>query len=132
MKLLICGSRDWDDAQAVLRWIRVRLERHGEDLTIIAGAARGADRIGASWAKTLGLDLIEVRADWQRYGKSAGPRRNRIMLDMQPDEVGAFWDGVSVGTKDCIGEARRRGIPVEVILATPLETLRSADASCSP
>jgi hypothetical protein len=43
------------------------------------------------------------------------------MLDQNPGLVIAFWDGKSRGTAHTIGEARRRGIPVEVVSADSLE-----------
>jgi len=116
-KILICGSRDWEDRYAILRRIRELLEEHGNDITIISGAARGADRIAASWCKTLGVNLIEVHADWKRYGKAAGPIRNKLMLDMNPDLVIAFHEDLdnSKGTKNTVDEADKRGIKVEKI-----------------
>ena len=43
-------------------------------------------------------------ADWKKYGKSAGPIRNREMLKMDPDIVLIFHDDPknSKGTKDCV------------------------------
>ena len=77
------------------------------------GAARGADSIADEW-KHLGVDVRPYPADWTRFRKSAGPIRNRQMLDDQPDLVVAFHDDLaaSKGTKDCVEEAARRGIPV--------------------
>jgi hypothetical protein len=60
-------------------------------------------------------------ADWERYKRRAGIIRNLEMLDQEPDLVIAFWDGKSRGTAHTIGEARRRGIPVEVVSADPRE-----------
>jgi hypothetical protein len=39
------------------------------------------------------------------------------MLDEKPDLVIAYWNGKSNGTAHTISEARKRGIPVEVIVA---------------
>lgn len=117
MKILICGDRNWEDRYAILYKINELVEKHGNDLTIIAGGARGADKIAAGWCKILGIPLIEVYADWKKYGRSAGPIRNRIMLDMNPDLVIAFHNDIenSKGTKDCKKEAEKRGIETELI-----------------
>jgi hypothetical protein len=112
MKVLVCGSREWEDGRLVLQ----RLSGLHPGTTVIHGDCRGADRIAARAAKMLNFEVIAVPADWS-IGKSAGPIRNRKMLDMKPELVIAFHDDIenSKGTRDCVGEARRRGIPVEVI-----------------
>lgn len=69
-------------------------------------------------AKSLGFkNIIPFPAEWEKYGKSAGPIRNRQMLDENPDLVIAFHDDIesSKGTKDCIKEAEKRGIEVQLI-----------------
>jgi hypothetical protein len=91
-----------------------RIEELPPDCIVIAGAADGADQLAMKAATLGGLHTAVVYAMWNRYGKSAGPRRNRAMLDLEPDRVIAFSLG-SRGTQDCIDEARRRGIPVEVV-----------------
>lgn len=58
----------------------------------------------------MGFPVERYPADWERYGKRAGPIRNRKMLDQGPDLVVAF--GGDKGTADCVREARRRGIAV--------------------
>jgi hypothetical protein len=112
MKVLVCGSREWTDEDLVLR----RLAELPHGTTVIHGDCRGADRMAGGAAKMFKLEVVAVPADWS-LGRSAGPIRNRKMLDMKPDLVIAFHDDVenSKGTKDCVGEARKRGIPVEVV-----------------
>ena len=111
MRVLVCGSRTYLNGDR----IRERLAQLPTGSTIIAGAARGADTIAANAGRSLGYDVIEVPADWDRYGKSAGLRRNVQMLEMSPDLVIAFWDGDSRGTAHTMREARSRGITVEVV-----------------
>jgi hypothetical protein len=60
------------------------------------------------------LKTLSIPADWKTHGRSAGPKRNLMMLDMKPDLVLAFWDGKSPGTKHLIENARKRGIPVRM------------------
>lgn len=52
--------------------------------------------------------------DWELYGKSAGPIRNRKMVS-KSDVVFAFWDGKSKGTKNSIDTAIKLNKPVLVI-----------------
>lgn len=115
MKVLVCGDRNWTDKEA----IKVRLQGLPKDSTIIHGAARGADSLAGLCATELQLGVQAFSADWATHGKAAGPIRNRQMLDQKPDLVIAFHPNLasSKGTKDCVGEARRRGILVEIIPA---------------
>jgi hypothetical protein len=112
MKVLVCGSREWDDESLVLQ----RLSEIPHGSTVIHGDCRGADKIAGRAAKMFNLEVIAVPADWS-LGKSAGPIRNRKMLDMKPDLVIAFHDSIasSLGTRDCVMEAKERGIPVQII-----------------
>ncbi len=110
-KLLVCGDRNWTDKEAIY----CRLRELGKRI-IIEGDARGADRLAGEVADELGYPHVKVPANWNFYKKAAGPIRNRWMLDLVPDHVLAFHRDLenSKGTKDCVTEARRRGITTEV------------------
>jgi hypothetical protein len=107
--IVVTGSRKWDN----LGLIGHVLQDH-MPCRIIEGGAPGADHLARVAAIDLGIPVFTCHALWQRYGNPAGPMRNRWMLDMSPDLVLAFPMADSVGTRDCIDEARRRGIPVKV------------------
>lgn len=111
MRVLVCGSRDYPRKARIAS----RIAMLSPGTTVIHGAARGPDRIAGAYAESLGFEVEEYPADWERLGKRAGIIRNLDMLDACPDLVIAFWDGDSAGTKHTITEARKRGIPVEVI-----------------
>lgn len=109
--ILVCGSRGWSSTVELRR----RLAALPPDAEIIHGAARGADQDAARIARSLGIPETGYPADWKTHGRRAGVLRNLAMLDAPPDLVLAFWDGQSRGTAHTITEAKRRGIPVEVI-----------------
>ena len=111
MKVLVCGSRSWDN----IHTIRMRILSLPDNTEIIHGGASGADRTAACLAEDFGFTVREFKADWDGEGKSAGFKRNLRMLDESPDLVIAFWDGRSRGTRHTITEARKRGIPVEEV-----------------
>lgn len=113
MRVLVCGGRDWTNQEAINR----RLYLLGGGHVIVHGAARGADTMAGIAARGLGLTVEEFPADWNKFGKRAGILRNLQMLDTKPDLVIAFHSDIasSKGTGHTVGEARRRGIPVEVI-----------------
>ena len=109
MRVLVCGSRGWDDEVRITN----RLADLPDGTLIICGGADGADLIARDRARLLGLHTAEVRPLWSRFGKRAGHVRNAVMLDLEPDLVIAFTLGTA-GTQGTIDGARKRGIPVEV------------------
>ena len=125
MRLLVSGSRGWQDAEAIAAMLRhfIRLSVDaGEEFVLIHGhCPKGADALADRAGKELGLrvgeDLIRVPADWGRQKKAAGPIRNQQMLDeYAPDVLVAFRaSGKSSGTDDMIGRAEKSGIAAHVM-----------------
>lgn len=116
MKVLVCGSRDWPNPQAV--WDRVFALP--VDTVVITGKAEGADSEARREAQRRGMFFVDVPVEsyhWQRLGRRAGLERNAVMLDLAPDLVIAFQHNESRGTQSTIDKARELGIPVEVITA---------------
>ena len=111
MKVVVCGSREWDEPLA----IKHRLHKLPRGTTIIHGAAHGADTYAGLYARAMGFPVEEFPADRKTHGKRAGILRNLKMLDQKPDLVLAFQVNHSRGTQHTIDQAKRRGIPVEVI-----------------
>lgn len=113
MRVLVCGGRDFSDIETL---DRVLGELHAEKpvAVMIHGAAKGADTLAGAWAKRHGVPTLEFAADWQRHGRSAGPVRNRQMLDIgKPDLVVAFAG--QRGTTNMIEQARDAGVTVRQI-----------------
>lgn len=117
-KILISGSREVEESEFNISCLAFSLftiarEKGGiANLEVISGGARGIDTLARRAANRIGAKFTEVPADWKKHGRAAGPIRNRVMLDLEPDVVWAFPVGKSVGTRDCIRQAERRGIPV--------------------
>jgi hypothetical protein len=76
MRVIVCGSRHWINAER----IRQVMALFPKDTVIVHGACRGADMIADTVAKALGLETEPHPADWERYGRAAGPIRNDRML----------------------------------------------------
>lgn len=115
-RIIVCGGRDnthWGRIHSVLDGIvaTVRVLEGDPYVSIATGGALGADAIAASWARRCGVMHVEFPADWDTYGKAAGPIRNRQMLrEFKPRLVVAFPGGD--GTADMVGAAREAGVPV--------------------
>lgn len=78
---------------------------------MIQGGALGADKFAAEWARSKPeLQRYVCRAEWDKYGKKAGPMRNARMLEWKPDLVVAFAGGV--GTENMVKQAEQAGVKV--------------------
>lgn len=108
-KILITGSRWWGDYSTICD----ALKEHGPGV-VIEGGARGADNMARFAAESMGWPTIQFPANWDKYGKSAGPIRNQEMIDQKPDVCLAFPLDESRGTLHCMKAAERAGIPVHV------------------
>ncbi len=113
-RVLICGSRAWTDRGAV----EAVVEQLPLGSVVIVGGAPGADTLAEVAARAIGLPCEVYPADWGRYGRRAGPIRNRQMLrEGRPDVVLAFHAnlGGSRGTADMVRVARAAGLPVWLV-----------------
>ncbi len=114
-KVLVCGGRDWWNRTL----IHDRLALLPKNTLIIEGEARGADTIAKEEALKLGLKVKGYPAEWDKYGKGAGPIRNKQMLHLEsPDLVIAFpYPDLksSRGTLHMVTIAEQYGVRVEVI-----------------
>lgn len=119
MRVLICGSRTWDKPIPIDVIVGGLVAVYGrENVTVIHGAAPGADSMAASAGARHGVEVLDFPAEWDEFGKRAGPIRNQQMLDEgQPEVVFAFADDLeaSRGTRDMVRRARRAGLPVYVV-----------------
>jgi hypothetical protein len=84
------------------------------NVIIIHGNAEGADKLSAEVAKELGYTIESYPADWNTYGKAAGPIRNQLMIEQKPDLVIAFWDGISRGTADMLNKATKAKVNIQI------------------
>lgn len=119
MRVLVTGSRDWDNEQAI--WIAltgIAFDHHPADVVVVHGACpTGADAIADRDASLLGFQIERYPADWARFGKPAGPRRNREMVELGADLCLSFNKGNSRGTAHCTALAVEAGIPVRRYVA---------------
>lgn len=85
---------------------------------IVSGGARGIDRCAREYALKNHLKLTEFLPRYDLYGTSAPLKRNLQIIDYA-DEVLAFWNGRSRGTKFVIDNCKKRGKKIRVFLHTP-------------
>lgn len=112
MRILVCGSRHFND----YRLLAETLDKIRGITQIIEGEAKGADTLARYYAERRGIEVRKFPADWQTYGKAAGPVRNKQILDEgKPDMVLAFRAPNSRGTQNMIDQAEKAGIKTIVV-----------------
>jgi predicted Rossmann fold nucleotide-binding protein DprA/Smf involved in DNA uptake len=110
MKVAIVGSRTYPN----LSKVRAYIQTLPPDTVIVSGGARGVDKCAEKVAESIGLQTEIYPADWHKFGKSAGMKRNQQIVEAS-DRVVAFWDGQSRGTNNTIETAKKLGKEVTVI-----------------
>lgn len=110
MKVLVCGGRKFNNERFVVEVLNDFHKMTPIDM-IISGSAPGADRLGELWAQRFGILVERYPAEWDRYGRSAGFKRNAQMINEgKPDLVVAFAGGK--GTAHTVKLAKAAGIDV--------------------
>ena len=124
MKVIIAGGRDFNDYELLKKNSNYFLGHTDTRIEIVSGGQvsinkktgerHGADYLGERFAKENGYAVKKFPANWSKYGKSAGPIRNKEMAEYA-DMLIAFWDGKSKGTKNMIDLAIQYELKVYVV-----------------
>ena len=118
-RIIVAGGRDFTDYALLSETLDVILKRYTlREVQIVSGCCRGADALGERYAREHGIPVVRFPADWQAYGKAAGPIRNRKMAEYASEGEGilvAFWDGKSRGTASMIRLAEKYGLRIKTI-----------------
>lgn len=111
MKLAVIGGRDFNDTKLLNETLQPLIFVID---VLISGGAKGADKMAEGWANNHGIDTLIFPAEWNKYGKSAGFRRNEDIIK-NADYVIAFWDGKSRGTKHSLSLCDKYNKPYRII-----------------
>ena len=98
ISLIVAGSRNFQNYPLMCKELDKIKSTIGE---VICGDVKGADTYGAMYARDNNIPIRHCPADWEKYGVRAGYVRNEQMGNCA-DELIAFWDGISPGTKHMI------------------------------
>ncbi len=107
-RVVIAGCRYFDDynkAKTRIDDLLSKIQKE-EKIIILSGGCKGADLLGERYAKEKGYDIEYHPANWKRYGRAAGQKRNEDMAK-ECDIVICFWDNESKGTKGLIEYAKK-------------------------
>lgn len=92
---------------------RAIIDSKFEITEVVSGFARGVDLLGELWATRNFITFKRFPADWDRFGKSAGYKRN-VEMSEYAEALIAIWDQKSPGTKSMIEIATKRGLKVYI------------------
>ena len=113
MKIAIIGSRTFTNYE-LFKLKCDNILSNSKSITIISGGAKGTDRLAEKYAAEKSIPILIYRANWDLHGKSAGMKRNMLMLN-DCTHVIAFWDGNSPGTLHMINQTRINGKKIRII-----------------
>ena len=106
--LVVAGTRTNTNYALLKRHLRI-YKQQIPNLKIVTGCARGTDALARRYAQENNLRLQVYKAEWNKYGRAAGPIRNKEMA-ATADCALLFWDNKSRGTKSMITELRKIGV----------------------
>lgn len=120
-RVVVTGDRYWPKEGWYTIKGRLELLKQETDLPIlvITGGAQGADTMADLAAHLLGYKTKIIEAEWNKYGKRAGPVRNiRMLEEFRPHIVLAFHNDLesSKGTRHCMKAAETRKVLVEHLM----------------
>ena len=115
-RLIVAGGRAFNDRKLLASKLIKITNEDLKDCTvsIVSGMARGADMMAYNFAIQHQVAIYEFPANWDKFGKSAGYRRNAEMANFSQGLL-AFWDGKSHGTKHMIDAARSKKLLVKIV-----------------
>lgn len=105
MHIGVIGSRSFDNYNILSGYIMSKLKL--ENISrIVSGGASGTDSLAEQFAVNNNIPTMIFYADWNKYGKTAGFKRNYDIIE-NSNIIFAFWDGKSRGTRHSIRLAKR-------------------------
>ena len=118
-RVIIAGSRKYDDYETLRekcdKILSQKLADENCNVVVVSGGASGADALGERYARERGLAVESHPADWARYGRSAGPRRNAEMAETADALIAFPKEGEkNIGTQNMIKLARAKGLQIRV------------------
>jgi hypothetical protein len=117
MRFLVTGDCYWVCYELALNVLRRLIDRYGADITIVHGGATGVDESFARACRELDMTAEPHIAEWRWHGNTAGPKRNRAMVEAGAEMCIALHRDIKScrDTKDCVRQALAAKIPTYLI-----------------
>lgn len=107
-RILITGSRTWTDHTAIRD--ALALVWHPDAVLVSGACPSGADALCEACWRAWGGPIERHPADWRRYGRAAGFRRNERMVSAEAEVCLAFIRDASPGASHTATRAEAAGI----------------------
>lgn len=116
MRVIIAGSRGITDSVMVKTCIDLAIASLTDKpiTTVLSGTASGVDSIGEEWAKENNIPIERYPAQWGKFGRSAGYKRNEEMAGLA-DGLILIWDGESKGSGHMLAIAEKKGLKIQTV-----------------
>ena len=114
-RIVVAGCRNYfnyDEAKEYIDFCISEIRKENT-LIFVSGCCSGADMLGERYAKENGYEIEYYPAEWNEYGRAAGPKRDLPMAKIA-DYVICFWDFKSRGTKSTIKYATELNKPIKI------------------
>lgn len=113
MKVIIAGSRHMPFSSYPL--IALAVSRAPFEVTeVVCGLATGADMMGGKWAHENNIPIAKFPADWNKYGKGAGPIRNGEMAEYADALIVFIYNG-SRGSANMLQQMQNLNKPCYIV-----------------
>ena len=128
IKIIIAGPRDFNNQSFVFSALDMVFSRlikspektnnileinNLENIEIVEGGATGIDSLAKSYAISKNFKYKEFPADWNKYGRAAGPIRNKQMAEYSDILIAfRYVDNPSRGTENMINQAKENNLKI--------------------
>ena len=113
MKVIISGDLNYLNYNLLEKTCDFMLSKIS-NIEIINGGENGADYLGRKYAKKRGYTYEEFPADWSKYGKGAGYKRNCELIN-KADCIIVFWNGRDKHIKHMINTSNKKRLQTKIV-----------------
>jgi len=109
------GWRNFHDYDLLDKVIKDHIEKFGMFDTVHVGDAKGLDELVRNWASHHSIEYNVYYADWKKLGSSAGPIRNKKMLENAEFLIAFPNEEHGIGTQNTMKQAEDKNMPCKII-----------------
>ena len=112
MKTIVAGSRNIFSYKDVAKAI---LDSGFTITELVSGQGTGVDRLGEAWAMENKITIKKFPANWDKFGKAAGPKRNEEMSCYAEALIAVHRkNNLTPGTANMIMNAKNKNLKIFV------------------